>query len=109
MKKAAAELVFCLDRLRDLAEAQPDRAPIWRMRAKALGFLVGFHDLRSTAERCPLTDEEKNEVAANVSVLRPPVKPTRRIEPEEVQKLRREVRRVFAPNPTDGSGRGDAG
>ena len=57
MKKAAAELVFCLDRLRDLAEAQPDRAPIWRMRAKALGFLVGFHDLRSTAERCPLTDE----------------------------------------------------
>jgi len=66
--KAAAGMVFCLDRLRDL---------------------------RGIAEGCPLSGEERREIAETAGVLRPPAKRAPRAECEEVRELRRGVRRTF--------------
>jgi hypothetical protein len=93
--KAAARLVFCLDRLRDLAQARPDQAHVWHARRKALGFLVAFYDLRSIAEGCPLSSQERKEVAETAGVLRAPARSAPRVECEEVRELRREARRTF--------------
>jgi len=94
--KAAAQLVFCLDRLRELAEAQPEQAHVWRARARVLEFLVAFYDLRSIAERRPLSDEERKRIAATAGLLRAPAKGAPHIEGEEARELREEVRRTFA-------------
>jgi len=94
-EKAAAGVVFCLDRLRDFEQAHPDQAHVWHARRKALDFLVAFYDLRGIAEDCPLSGEERTEIAETAGVLRPPAKSAPRTECEEVRELRREVRRVF--------------
>ena len=95
--KLAAELLFCLDRLKDFETERPEYAWLWKIRLKIVAFMVGRYALREAKGDFELTDEEKVRILKSERLLRAASRKGPAFESKEVEKVRADLRKRLEP------------